>query len=96
MRSLEEIFGTTHVPSPHLVTREIVFELGKWCIYRRVSIRGDESMVFIMIHRCERANARTAIEAGYLDPGKCRGCGTKTPDDMQTIYALSAWRQYAL
>jgi len=83
MRTLEDIFGTR-------VKRDILFEDGLWCIYRRDMTGAQRRRrvldrgVFIA-HRCSKS-----VGAPY--PGKytCT-CQTEAPDSIRTLYTLHQW-----
>ena len=90
MRSLDAIFNHGNG------TRTIVFEEGKWCIYRKAD---DKEYV---IHRCSRVIYAIDDdgESGWIcgSNGAARidqptGCGEKMPDSIKTLYILYRWNR---
>ncbi len=74
MRSLEDIFGFHE--------RTILFEDGKWCIYRKEMDR------CYIIHRC--ANIKKAENTQNTT---CHCCGTEMPEELRGLFALNEWER---
>ncbi len=78
MRSLESILSLYHEST----TRDILFEDGEWCLYRRINDR------CYIIHRCGKVN-----KAQTPRDNSCPGCGETTPVALKGLFALNAWER---
>ncbi len=91
MRSLDTIFK--HI-GPNLY-RTILFEDGKWCLYKR---KDDPSPM--IVHRCSKAKYALA-NAGEDDlMWKCgsgqqaeSGCGEEAPEKLKGLWRLYTWER---
>ena len=87
MRSLEDIFYKNPTE------REIRFEKGFWCIYRRSDVVTEYTTHngIYVIHRC----VKTQKALNYLEwrcgNGMGYGCGKVAPEGIQALYILSGW-----
>jgi hypothetical protein len=89
MRLLEDIFDSSEMTS-----REILFEEGLWCLYRKES---DLDPINV-IHRC--ANVRWAIDMSRDTEWACgnnetdgSGCGEIAPDKLKGLYMMYMWER---
>ena len=87
MKDLDKIFTNT-------VTREILFEEGDWCIYRKeTSTRTD---VFNVIHRCDKTcmsmsrNTKLWVCGTGAREG---GCGEPVPEKLKGLFMLYTWER---
>ena len=78
MRSLESILDINH----DQVKREILFEDGKWCIYRRANDR------CYIIHRC---NHTTRAHSSMAD--RCHECNEVMPVALKGLFMLNEWKR---
>ncbi len=78
MKSLHEILSKYHDNKQ----RDILFEDGEWCIYRRLNDR------CYIIHRCGKVN-----KAQNPMANKCHGCGEVTPEALKGLFKLNEWRR---
>ena len=91
MRSLEDIFYINHTNTK----REILFEKGLWCIYRRTytppARYGRPCDGVYVIHRC--VNVEKALNGGVwvCGNGFGHGCGKVAPAGIQALYILNRW-----
>lgn len=74
MRSLKSIFSGGN--------RTVLFQEGKWCIYRR-----ERDKCYI-IHRCAMANKSLSH-----DGSKCHACGAVLPKALQGLFFLHEWKR---
>ena len=90
MRSLKDIFYNVKAE------REILFEDGEWCIYRRV----DHSPVSTsrpvangcyIIHRCEKVQKALNRDTWVCGNKREHGCGETAPEGLQGLYILHGW-----
>ena len=91
MRSLEAI-----LVGKDNVKREVLFEEGEWCLYKRPSPSPSYTssdpekggFVYNVIHRCSLA--LNAVE----DDGdwQCE-CGQTAPDSVKTLHILQTWNR---
>ncbi len=99
MRELSDIFRAKQGQ----VKREILFEDGKWCMYKR-SLEGcvrDARKTFI-VHRCAKSRFAIYVEnggdrktewvCGSGDTGE-GGCGAETPEAMKGMWCLYEWER---
>ena len=82
MRTLNDIFEAFGYE------REVLFEDGEWCIYRKLGGRDKGEHV---VHRC--GDVSEACIAGQFVCGNLRngGCGEEAPDSIKTLAILQAW-----
>jgi hypothetical protein len=87
MRKLNEIFVDNAT-----TTREILFEEGLWCLYRKET---DVDPINV-IHRCGKV--RWAIDMSKDTEWECgnnetdgSGCGEAAPDKLKGLYKLYMW-----
>ncbi len=69
--------------------REILFEEGEWCIYRRPKYGwqpADTNYMHYIIHRCAEACNAIDAEEHY----KCE-CGETAPDSIKTLFIIQTW-----
>ena len=79
MRSLEEIFGSLDAS-----TREVLFEDGMWCLYRRFS---RLSGIYYIIHRCDKVTMAHTIKKDFCV------CGEALPVALKGLFLLNAWER---
>ena len=78
MRTLEDILSGHH----DTAEREILFEDGEWCIYRRLKDR------CYIIHRCDKVN-----RAQNPHHNACHGCSAVMPEPLSGLFRLSEWKR---
>ena len=78
MRNLEDILNVRHDVS----NREVLFEDGEWCIYRRVHDR------CYIIHRCA-----TAHKAMNPTDNECHACSEVMPEALKGLFILHEWER---
>ncbi len=85
MIKLKDIFSKVrHGGDP--ATREILFEDGLWCIYKRIP-QGDVDDKYNLIHRCT-----LGTKAVFLKPSPITcGCGTEAPEGILGLLKLQQW-----
>ncbi len=93
MRALSDIFYHS------TVKREVLFEDGDWCIYRRADLHNEQSQSngIYVIHRCESSvgavNHKTWL-CGSVSKGSGTGlkCTELAPEGIQGLYILVQWK----
>ena len=78
MIALNDILDVRHDPA----IREILFEDGLWCIYRRVDNR------CYIIHRCDVAH-----KAQNPTDTECHACRAVTPVELKGLFLLNEWER---
>jgi hypothetical protein len=95
MRSLDNIFRHINI---YGIEREILFEEGEWCMYRRTNI---DDMAPLILHRCSKAQFSLAPVNGTCDltwicggdQPKGSGCGETTPPALKGLWYLYTWER---
>ena len=77
MRSLDNIFSSFL----YAAKREVIFEDGEWCIYRRQDSRD------YIVHRCDKVNT-----AHNPHINTCV-CGAVMPVELKGLVLLSEWER---
>lgn len=88
MRSLKDIFTNLKAD------REILFEKGLWCIYRRldgpVTPFRPVNGIYV-IHRCVKVERSLNHGEWRCGNGQWHGCGKVAPEGIQALYILNGW-----
>ncbi len=98
MRALSDIFGTSS-RSMGAIYREILFEDGLWCMYRRPDYDDGRALI---IHRCAPSQCAVATDITKSDDiakatcgngGRDGGCGEHVPEKLQGLYMMYVWER---
>ena len=82
MRKLTDIFKSMGSK------REILFEDGEWCIYRKLGGLDDGEHI---VHRCDMVHEACKEETFVCGNRRGAGCGEEAPDSIKTLYILHRW-----
>lgn len=84
MRTLNDIFWN------HKTPREILFEDGLWCMYRRAPYKTVPGACYV-IHRCSKVSRALNHDTWVCGNRQKYGCGETAPEGIQALYILNGW-----